>query len=152
MGASSAESRQNSTRQQLMRLGYVLAFVFVGTVTTEVLAALGFSASGCLLSRVIRCFSIPRDTIGVALIGLEMGTWPALVAASLIAAIVRVRGSVAWWNVLIVAPVSLLILDILTAEWLNFIGGPEFLIASAILFVGVQLSLFVCRLVGRVPI
>jgi hypothetical protein len=85
-----------------------------------------------------------------------MWSLPTLIAALFVAAIGRIRGNVAWWNVLIVAPASYLVLAISFA--MLFPGSidrymvPELLVFSAILFVCVQLSILVGRLTGRLSI
>ena len=147
-----AEGNQYSRRPQLVRLGYVLTIVFTGTLTTGILVAIGFSASGCFLSRVIRCFSISRDAVGVTLFGLKVWSLPALIAALLVTAIMHVRGFVVWWNVLVVALVSMLGSGIVLPA-LGELTAPSLLwFTSLVLFVGVQLSRLVSKWFGGSPI
>jgi hypothetical protein len=134
----------------MWRAAYSFGVVFAGTLLIGILATIAFSASGCLLSPVIRCFSIARDTMGVAFLGFKMWSSPALIAPLLVAAIVRSRGSVTWWNILLVAPASYLILALLFIRQIDQYMLRELLVQSVILFVCVQLSLFVGRMADRV--
>jgi hypothetical protein len=132
---------------------YVLVVVFVGALLAGILVSIAFSASACVIvSPVIQCFSISRDAVGVTLAGMKMWALPAFIAALFVAAIGRIRGNVAWWNVLIVAPASYLVLAMLFPDSIDRYMWTEFLVFSAILFICVQLSIFVGRLAGRLPI
>jgi hypothetical protein len=135
---------------RIHRVAYFFGVVFAGTLLIGTLATIAFSASGCLLSPVIRCFSIARDTVGVTFLGFKMWSSPALIAALLVAAIVRFRGNVTWWNVLLVAPASYLVLALLFIRQIDQYMLPELLVQSVLLFVCVQLSLFVGRMACRV--
>lgn len=135
---------------KMPRMAYFFGVVFAGTLLIGILATIAFSASGCLLSPVIRCFSIARDTASVMFLGFKMWSLPALIAALLIAAIVRIRGEVIWWNVLLVAPASYLVLALLSIRQIDQYMLPELLVQSVLLFICVQLSLFVGRMAYRV--
>ncbi|WJR77591.1 hypothetical protein [Bradyrhizobium sp. NP1] len=131
---------------------HALTVVFLGTLTTGVLATVAFSASGCLLSRAIRCFSILRDAAGVALSGLKIWSLPAFIAAVLIATVVQVRGSTSWWNVVFVAPASMLASDVFLPFSGDSMDIPVLGAASLVLFVGIQLSCVAGNWFGRYPI
>jgi hypothetical protein len=90
--------------------------------------------------------------MGVTLLGLKMWSLPALIAALFVAAIGRIRGNVVWWNILIVAPVTYLVIAMLFPGSFDRLMWAEFLVMSAILFVCVQLSIFVGRLSGRLSV
>ncbi|PJG52109.1 hypothetical protein CVM73_27515 [Bradyrhizobium forestalis] len=122
------------------------------TVIAGILETIAFSASGCFLSRVVRCFSISRDAIGVTLLGLKMWALPAFIASVVVVVVGRLRGRVAWWNVVLLAPVLYFVLIVSTSKSLDFVGEPEVWVQSAILFINVQLSLLVGRLFGRLAI
>ncbi|KYK45611.1 hypothetical protein A1D31_08985 [Bradyrhizobium liaoningense] len=133
----------------IQRAIYFFGVVFAGTVLIGILATAAFSASGCLLTRVIRCFSISRDAPYVALIGFEMWSLPGLIAGVLVAAIILFRGHVTWWNVLLIAPASYLVLALVFIGQIDQYIWSELLLQSAVLFVLVQLSLFVGRMAHR---
>ncbi|MBR0983513.1 MULTISPECIES: hypothetical protein [Bradyrhizobium] len=140
----------NPKPPNMRRVAHFFGVVFAGTLLIGILATIAFSASGCLLSRVIRCFSISRDAAGVALLGFKMWSLPALIAGALVAAIIRFRGNITWWNVLLVAPASYLVLALLFIRRIDQYMLPELLVQSVLLFVCVQLSLFVGRMAYRV--
>jgi hypothetical protein len=139
------------SRQELTRSAYVLAVIFFGTLITGVLATLAYSASGCFLSRAIRCFSISRDALGLSLLGLKVWSLPAFIAALLTVMVVQVRGSAVWWNALIVAPVSMLgggvLLHVAYSEMILILC-----VTSLVLFVGIQLSRLINNWFGRYSI
>lgn len=143
-------SRISLEPPRMKRVAYFFGVVFAGTLLIGILFTIAFSASGCLLSSVIRCFSITRDTVGVTILGFKMWSAPALIAALLVAAIVRFRGDVTWWNVLLVAPASYLVLALLFIKQIDQYMLPELLVQCVLLFVCVQLSLFVGRMAYRV--
>lgn len=139
-------------RPELLNFGCAFVIILLTTAIAGVLETIAFSASGCVLSRVVRCFSISRDAIGVALLGLKMWALPALFASVVVTAIARIRVRVVWWNVLLLAPALYFVLIVSTAKSFDFVGEPEMWVQSGILFVNVQLSLFVGRLFGRFAI
>ncbi|WP_271568757.1 hypothetical protein [Bradyrhizobium sp. CCBAU 11386] len=149
---SSGLYAEGSGRPELVNLGRAFLVVFLMTVIAGILETIAFSASGCFLSRVVRCFSISRDAIGITLLGLKMWALPALIASAVIVGIGRLRGRVAWWNVLLLAPALYFVLMVSTAKSLDFVGEPEVWVQSAILVVNVQLSLCVGRLFDRLAI
>ena len=124
----------------LRRLGRVFALVFFGTFLAGYLAMLVFSASGCFLSHVIRCFSISRDLIVFSWFAAKGLSLPSVVAAVLVTIIQQIRGSVVWWNVLVASLLSALAsagripLDPTDALFLLVVG--------VIFFVGAQVALF----------
>jgi len=134
----------------MQRVAYFFGVVVAGTLLIGILATVAFSASGCLLSWVIRCFSISRDAVGVALLGFKMWFLPALIAGVLVAAIIRFRGNITWWNVLLVAPASYLVLALVFVRQVDQYMWRELLLQSVLLFVFVQLSLFMGRMACRV--
>ncbi|MCC8963148.1 hypothetical protein H8A95_12720 [Bradyrhizobium sp. Pear76] len=140
---------QSLPRSGLARFGYTTVVVSLGTLITGSLVMLGWSASLCFLSRVIRCFSFSRDFAGFFLKMIQIWSLPALVVGVLVAFIAKVRGSVAWWNVLAVVAL------VCTAEFAlsKFNDAASlFLAQGLVLFVGVQLSRVGSRMVGKYPI
>lgn len=136
-------------RQHALRFGYTLITVLVGTMTTGIFVILGLSVSWCFVSPVSRCFSVSKDAAFLLLRATEMWFAPALVVGILIAMTAHFRGIVVWWIVLLVA--------VLVAASVFLMASPEeapvfFLAESAVLFVGIQLSRWISRLVGRFPI
>jgi hypothetical protein len=129
----------------------VLAAIFFGTLVTGILATLALSASGCFVIRAIRCFSISRDVLPLSLLGLKFWSLPAFIAAMLIVTAMKVRGSVVWWNALIVAPVSMLgsglLLRVEASERIFILC-----VTSLVLFVGMQLSRLINNWFGMYPI
>jgi uncharacterized membrane protein YoaK (UPF0700 family) len=86
------------------------------------------------------------------LLGLKMWSAPAFIAALFVAAIGQIRGHVAWWNILLVAPASYFVLAVLFSGLIDRYMWAEYLVFSAILFVCVLLSIFIGRLAGRLSI
>jgi len=141
--------RKVSQKEQMASMAYAGVVIFFGTLLLGVLVMIVFSASACLLSRVNRCFSISRDLTDVTLGGLKIWSSPALAVALLLVAIGRIRGAVAWWNVLFV---SYLVLAILVVRSVSDLGSPETLLASVLLFICAQLTLSMGRWVGGLQI
>jgi hypothetical protein len=138
---------------RMSRVGYTLITVFVGTLSTGTLVVLCFSISACFLSRVIRCFSISRDAAGFMLKMMQMWSLPALIVALLMAMIVQFRGSVVWWNVVLVAGLVSISGFALSVGRTGDLEDASFFVAvSLVLIVGIQLSRLISRLIGKYPI
>jgi hypothetical protein len=139
-------------RSPARRFAYVTAIIFSGTLIAGIVVMLSLMASACVVSRVIRCFSISRDTVPAILGAAKIWFFPALIIAFLIAMIVHVQNFLVWWTVLIAALVSMvmwvLILLILGAIYLSDAPVP-LLVGSVVLFVGAQLSIVIARSVGK---
>ncbi|MBR0875416.1 hypothetical protein JQ633_34030 [Bradyrhizobium tropiciagri] len=130
----------NSRSWSLTRWAFGLVVIFCGVLITGVLVVFGLSASWCLLSPASRCFSVQRDTVDAALMGLQIWSMPAILVATLVASISEICGAVVWWNVLIVAALSMLMSGVLISGLAEFAEVPVLMPASLVLFVGVQLS------------
>lgn len=146
----SAGSSQIS-RQELTRSAYVFIITFLGALTAGILAALAFSASGCFVSRAIRCFSISRDALGLLWFVVKGWSLPAFVAALLAAMVVQVRSSISWRSALIVALVSSMLANGVLL-YVGNVANSEFIlvfcVSSLLLFVGLQLSRLMDNLFG----
>ncbi|MGY3031388.1 hypothetical protein ACVIIV_000558 [Bradyrhizobium sp. USDA 4354] len=134
---------QGAARQQLLRLGGMFVAVFLGTFVAGYLAMLAVSASGCFLSRVIRCFSTSRDLIGFSSFALPRLSLPAAITALLVTTIFLFRGIVVWWNVLVASLLSVLVIGLI--DRVPFHSGEVVLIfvSGLIFFVGAQASLLI---------
>jgi len=126
-----------------------LIIIFLGTLLTGILGTLAFSASGCLISSAIRCFSLSRDLIGLSLFALKMWALPAFIAALLVATAAYIRGVVTWWNVLLVAFLAMVGSSLLALAPVGTVEPVHLCIASLFLFVGVQISLLISNRFGR---
>src|SRR5262249_47772821 len=124
--------------------------IFLGVLLLGILLWIAFSASACLLSPVIRCFSISRDAFGVTLFGLKMWSLPALVVTIFVIAIGAIRGKVAWWHTLIAAQSTYLLIAVLIP--IGRYEAVQLLVMGVVLFGLVQLSLSASRLIGGLRI
>jgi hypothetical protein len=140
---------QGAARQRWLHLGRVFIVIFLGTMVAGTLAVLAFSASGCFLSRAIRCFSISRDLIGASLMALTMWSLPAFVAATFVAIVLQFQGFVVWWNVLIVAFVSAFATSWLARAPVVPDEVSLLVVAGLILFAGAQASLLISNRLGK---
>jgi phosphatidylglycerophosphate synthase len=83
---------------------------------------------------------------------IEMWSLPALAVALLVAIIVQFRGSLVWWKVLLVAALISISECFLVAIQRGGLYDASFFVAKGlVLFIGAQLSLLICRKVGRFP-
>ena len=117
-----------------------------------IVVMLGLMASACVVTRVIRCFSISRDTVPAIFSAAKIWFFPALLIAFLIAMIAHVRNFLVWWTVLIAALVSMVVwvLILLTLGAIYLSDAPvPLLVGSVVLFVGAQLSIVIARSVGK---
>jgi hypothetical protein len=93
--------------------------------------------------------------VGLSLFALKIWSLPALVVALLIGIIARFRGIVTSWNVL-AAAMATIGLDVFTEVAIGADALAEapllFFVGTVVLFVGIQLSLFMGRSVGKLPI
>ena len=84
---------------------------------------------------------------------MQMWSLPVLIVALLIAMIVQFRGSVVWWNVVLVAAlVSISGFALLAGRMGDMEDASFFLAVSLVLIVGIQLSRLISRLIGKYPI
>ena len=84
---------------------------------------------------------------------MQMWSLPVLIVALLIAMIVQFRGSVVWWNVVLVAAlVSISGFALLAGRMGDMEDASFFLAVSLVLIVGFQLSRLISRLIGKYPI
>lgn len=138
---------QGAARQHLWRLGRMFVVIFCGTLIAGYLAMLAFSASGCFLSHVIRCFSISRDLIGFSWFAVKGLSLPAVVVALLVAIFLQIRGSVVWWNVLVASLLSALVI--------GSVGGTSpaeallQLVVGLIFFAGAQAAVLISNRLCR---
>jgi len=146
-----AEGNPNGLRMPFF--GCAVIAVFPGNLTAGTLVMLGLSVSACFVIRVLPCFSISRDTGRFLLKMIGMWSLPALAVALLVAMIIQFRGSVLWWNVLLVAAlVSISEFLVVAISQGDTYDTPFFIAQGLVLFIGAQLSLFVSRRVARFPI
>jgi hypothetical protein len=80
---------------------------------------------------------------------IQIWSLPAFAVALLVATIVQFRGSVVWWNVLLVAALVSVVEAIRMGDLYE---APFVLAVSLVLFVGAQLSRIITRWVGKLPI
>jgi len=146
-----AEGNPNGLRMPFF--GCAVIAVFPGNLTAGTLVMLGLSVSACFVIRVLPCFSISRDTGRFLLKMIGMWSLPALAVALLVAMIIQFRGSVLWWNVLLVAAlVSISEFLVVAISQGDTYDTPFFIVQGLVLFIEAQLSLFVSRRVARFPI
>jgi hypothetical protein len=144
------EHRSLGTRHvPLVGLGYRLTIIFLGTLFVGILGTLAFSASACLISHAIRCFSISRDLIGLGLFASKDWALPAFLAALLVVTLVRIRGSIVWWNILAIALVAMFGSSLLMDGPASVREPAILFIASLFLFMGVQTSLLIGNWFGK---
>jgi len=137
------------------RFAYVTAIIFSGAMLTRIVVIVGSMAGLCVVAASNRCFSISRDALPAISLAVKLWLLPALTVAVLVAIISQIQGFVLWWNVLIAAPISMLVpllpamvsVDVHHEEASNWI-----LAGGAVLFVGVQLSRLVNALIGKLAI
>jgi hypothetical protein len=144
-----SEWGQGAARQHLLRLGRMFVLIFCGTLVAGYLGMLAFSASGCFLSHVIRCFSVSHDLIGFSWFAVKGLSLPAVVVALSVTIFLQIRGSVAWWNVL---AASLLSAWVIGSVGGASNGGAEALllfVVGLIFFVGAQAALLISNRVCR---
>lgn len=140
---------QNAPHAPLTRMGYGLTTIFLGTLAVGILGTFVFSASGCLITSAIRCFSISRDLIGLILLASKMWALPALIVALLVVMVVQIRGFVVWWNVLVAAFMAMFGSSVLALAPASVVEPGVLCIASLFLFMGVQISLLINNRFGK---
>jgi hypothetical protein len=123
--------------------------IFLGALFAGFIAMLAFSASACLLSRAIRCFSISRDLIGLSWFALKGLSLPAFVAALLVTVVLHVRGFVAWWNVLIASFIPALATGLIDRVPTSPAEVFLWFVFGSILFAGAQASLLISNRLGK---
>src|SRR5262249_265306 len=119
-----APAEQIPARQRVnipSTLGRMFVAIFLGALVAGYLAMLAFSASGCFLSHVIRCFSISRDLMKFSWFALKGLSLPAVVTALLVTMILQIRGVVAGWNVLVASLLSAFVFGLI--DRVPFLSG-----------------------------
>ncbi|MCA1380079.1 MULTISPECIES: hypothetical protein [Bradyrhizobium] len=148
-GQRLSEWGQGAARQHLRRLGRMFVVVFCGTLFAGYLAMLAFSASGCFLSRVIRCFSVSRDLIGFSWFAVKGLFLPAAVVALMVAIFLQIRGSVVWWDVLVASLLSALVIGSVGRALSEPAEAFVLLVVSLIFFAGAQAALLIDKRLCR---
>ncbi|QQO14055.1 hypothetical protein JJB99_32885 [Bradyrhizobium diazoefficiens] len=148
-GQRLSASDQGAAWLQLQRLGRMFVLILLGTLVAGYLAMLAFSASGCFLSQVVRCFSISRDLIGFSWFALKALSLPTVIAAVLVTIILQIRGFLVWWNILSASFISALATGLISR--VSFLSGDVFFIfvLGLILFAGAQASLLIRNRLDR---
>jgi hypothetical protein len=137
--------------------GYSLLTFFFVVLTFGVLVVLALSTSACTWNHQVRCFSVSRDMLGVISSAAEMWWMLALVVALLAAMLQQVSRVQAWWDALIVVPLSILAVGILPIGAASLareaiLDPPFFFAVALVLLAAYELSLFISKQIGKLPI
>lgn len=148
-GRRLCEWGQDAVSQHLWRPGRMFVVIFCGTLVAGYVGMLAFSASGCFLSRVVRCFSISRDLIGFSWFAVKGLFLPAIVVALLVTIFLQIRGNVVWWNVLVACLLSALGIGSVGGTWNEPAEVFLLLVVGSIFFAGAQGALLISNRLCR---